>query len=108
MKHPLLLTGFKVLLFFILYFAVGNLLVYDVIWPWINGLPPAIHAELEPYLVLDYGRVVERIFSFFWTLLLFFTAERWMNGHAFKDTVLFSTPYKFWTLLRGAFFGTLL
>lgn len=107
-KYRWLTPLFKVLLFGAIWIGGGSLLLRYAVWPGINALPEEWQLELEPYLVLDYGRVVERVFRFFWTLLLFLMAEKWMNNTPYQDTVLFKTPYKIWTLLRGAFSGAFL
>lgn len=101
---PLLLA----LSFFALYFEVGNLLLFYFILPSLAKLPSDWQTFLEPYLALDYGQVADRIFRFFWTLLLFFSFERIIHRTPLVKTILFNTKHKLWTLIRGAIFGATL
>jgi len=103
-KH-ILVPLLQVTLFFFIYYEVANFIIYYFVWPEIESLPIGVRQRLEPYLALDYGRVLERIFRFFWALLIFWGAERLINRCRFRNTILFRTKNKVWSLLRGALFG---
>lgn len=95
----------QVAAFFALYFLAGHMILKYLIWPWIDHLPSTIPIGIHTFLELDFGRIIERIFGFCWTLSLFFLFQKIVHGRSWKDNILFRPPHKLRTLFWGNLFG---
>ncbi|GEM_PF-2293474 len=103
-----LLPLIKVSAFFVLYYYGGAYLLKQHVWPALNKLPSDVRIGLHPFFELDMGRIVDRLFQFIWTLILFFGFTLFVNKKPLKKNILFQPQYKLRTFLKGAVFGSIM
>ncbi|MCB1149734.1 MAG: CPBP family intramembrane metalloprotease [Chlamydiia bacterium] len=95
-------------MFFAIYYYGGNFLLQKLVWPALERLPDPFRIGLHPFFELDFGRIVNRIFQFFWTLALFFLFMRFVQRKPLKENILFKPRHKLRTTLWGMLFGACL
>jgi membrane protease YdiL (CAAX protease family) len=101
---PLLQVGF----FIAIYYFGGQYLLEKLVEPVVIKLTTRLPLGLTPFLDLDYGRIASRIFNFLWTILLFFSFQKFVHGRAWNDNILFRPKHKLRTFCWGALFGSFL
>jgi len=99
----------QVAAFFALYYVCGHLLLDKLIWPAIDRLPMGkLPIGIHTFLELDFGRILERIFGFIWTISLFFLFQKVVHRRSWSDNVLFRPHHKLRTFFWGGIFGSVL
>ncbi len=91
--------------FIAVYYFGGQYVLEKLVVPAIQHLPGKLLIGLHPFLDLDYGRIIGRIFGFFWTILLFFSFQKFVHKRIWKDNILFRPHHKLRTFCWGALFG---